>query len=33
MAPFFGVETGEPCGFLDTPAWQVLQGHRLDTTA
>ncbi|GAB4180416.1 MAG: hypothetical protein Fur0039_25100 [Rhodocyclaceae bacterium] len=25
MAPFFGVEAGKPCGFLDTPAWQVLQ--------
>ncbi len=25
MAPFFGTGTGEPCGFLDTPAWRVLQ--------
>lgn len=25
MAPFFGVESGEPCGFLDMPAWQALQ--------
>lgn len=25
MAPFFGVGSGEPCGFLTTPAWQVLQ--------
>lgn len=25
MAPFFGVEPGKACGFLDTPAWQVLQ--------
>ncbi|MDY0331672.1 MAG: type III-B CRISPR-associated protein Cas10/Cmr2 [Thiomonas sp.] len=25
MRPFFGVEPGKPCGFLDTPAWQVLQ--------
>jgi CRISPR-associated protein Cmr2 len=25
MAPFFGVELGKPCGFLDTPAWQALQ--------
>lgn len=24
MAPFFGVEDGKPCGFLDTPAWKVL---------
>jgi CRISPR-associated protein Cmr2 len=24
MAPFFGVAPGEPCGFLATPAWQVL---------
>lgn len=25
MAPFFGVEAGQPCGFLDTPAWRLLQ--------
>lgn len=25
MAPFFGVAPGEPCGFLDTPAWKALQ--------
>jgi CRISPR-associated protein Cmr2 len=25
MAPFFGVEPGKPCGFLDSPAWRVLQ--------
>lgn len=25
MAPFFGVEPGKPCGFLDTPAWKLLQ--------
>lgn len=25
MAPFFGVAPGTPCGFLATPAWQVLQ--------
>jgi len=24
MAPFFGVEEDKPCGFLATPAWQVL---------
>ena len=24
MAPFFGVEPGQPCGFLDAPAWKVL---------
>lgn len=24
MAPFFGVAAGEPCGFLASPAWQVL---------
>lgn len=24
MAPFFGSEPGAPCGFLATPAWQVL---------
>ncbi len=25
MAPFFGVAEGEPCGFLASPAWRVLQ--------
>ena len=25
MAPFFGVEVGEPSGFLDSPAWKVLR--------
>ncbi len=25
MAPFFGVEAGKPCGFLNSPAWQVLK--------
>lgn len=25
MAPFFGVEPGQPCGFLATEAWKVLQ--------
>jgi len=25
MAPFFGADQGEPCGFLKEPAWQVLQ--------
>jgi CRISPR-associated protein Cmr2 len=29
MAPFFGATQGKPCGFLDTPAWQVL-GRELD---
>lgn len=24
MAPFFGVEPGQPSGFLDSPAWKVL---------
>lgn len=24
MAPFFGAAPGQPCGFLDTPAWKVL---------
>lgn len=24
MAPFFGVEAGRPCGFLDSDAWKVL---------
>lgn len=27
MAPFFGVDAGQPCGFLDSPAWKVLQGE------
>lgn len=31
MAPFFGVEPGKPCGFLDTPAWKVLQGEGHDS--
>ncbi len=31
MAPFFGASPGEPCGFLDSPAWRVLQkGIRWD---
>ena len=25
MAPFFGAAPGQPCGFLDSPAWKVLQ--------
>lgn len=25
MAPFFGVAPGQACGFLETPAWEVLQ--------
>jgi CRISPR-associated protein Cmr2 len=25
MAPFFGKNSGAPCGFLATPAWQLLQ--------
>ncbi len=25
MAPFFGAQAGETCGFLDTSAWKVLQ--------
>jgi CRISPR-associated protein Cmr2 len=25
MAPFFGAAPGKPCGFLDSPAWQVLK--------
>ena len=25
MAPFFGVAPGKPCGFLSSPAWQVLK--------
>ena len=28
MAPFFGVDAGEPSGFLDSPAWKVLQKAR-----
>ena len=28
MAPFFGVDADRPCGFLDSPAWQVLQKHQ-----
>lgn len=27
MAPFFGVEPGQPCGFLDSQAWQALSGE------
>jgi len=29
MAPFFGVESGKPCGFLDTAAWKAL-GKEID---
>ena len=29
MAPFFGVEPGQPCGFLASEAWQVLQRDAL----
>lgn len=25
MRPFFGAKTGQPCGFLDKPAWRLLQ--------
>jgi CRISPR-associated protein Cmr2 len=25
MSPFFGAEPGKACGFLDTPAWQMLK--------
>jgi CRISPR-associated protein Cmr2 len=25
MAPYFGVEPGKPCGFLDSSAWKVLK--------
>jgi CRISPR-associated protein Cmr2 len=25
MVPFFGMEPGQACGFLDSPAWKVLQ--------
>ncbi|WP_068639087.1 type III-B CRISPR-associated protein Cas10/Cmr2 [Thauera butanivorans] len=25
MRPFFGTAPGQPCGFLDTPAWRLLQ--------
>ncbi len=34
MAPFFGVEKGRPCGFLASPAWEVLrsEAHWDDTT-
>ena len=28
MAPFFGVDAREPSGFLDSPAWKVLQKDR-----
>ena len=27
MAPFFGVAPGQPCGFLDSPAWKVLRNE------
>ena len=27
MAPFFGVTPGQPCGFLASPAWQLLQNE------
>ena len=27
MAPFFGVTPGQPCGFLASPAWQLLQSE------
>ena len=27
MAPFFGVVPGQPCGFLDSPAWKVLRNE------
>ena len=27
MAPFFGVAPGQPSGFLDSPAWQLLQSE------
>lgn len=30
MAAFFDVEPGQPCGFLDKPAWKVLQGEGHD---
>ena len=29
MAPFFGVDANEPSGFLNSPAWKVLQEHRM----
>ena len=29
MAPFFGAQAGEPCGFLDSAAWKVLQKETL----
>lgn len=31
MGPFFGVEPGKPCGFLDSPAWKVLLGEGHDS--
>lgn len=31
MAPFFGAKVGQPCGFLDSPAWKVLQGEGHDS--
>ncbi len=27
MAPFFGVQPGQPCGFLDSHAWKVLHNE------
>jgi CRISPR-associated protein Cmr2 len=27
MAPFFGVQPGQPAGFLNSPAWKVLQAE------
>ncbi|GAB4403069.1 MAG: type III-B CRISPR-associated protein Cas10/Cmr2 [Rhodoferax sp.] len=32
MAPFFGVEPGQPCGFLATEAWKVLQKNVRQST-
>lgn len=29
MAPYFGASPNTPCGFLDTPAWKVLQNDIL----
>ncbi len=30
MAPFFGVDHGQPCGFLASPAWQVVLQKEID---